>query len=291
MTAPLDTARLLAYTIPKARDDYDPRDAILYALGTGAGLSDEVDETSFLYERQIQVLPTMGVVLGSPGFWGMDPATGIDWANVMHGEERLCLFQPLDPSGTLIGETKVTDLADKGVGKPALIRSVKELRTPGGTLVAEATETWIVIGAGGFGGPRDLPGKSLPGVPDHAPDFQIDLPTSVNQAAIYRLSGDRNPLHIDPEIARNAGWERPILHGLSTMGLVARALIHACCEGQAHRLREIALRFIAPVYPGDTIRTFIWQDGETLHFRADAAERNVRVIENGLGLMADQSSF
>jgi acyl dehydratase len=285
MTRPLDVEKLRAYRIPEARDDYDPRDVILYALGVGAGLSEEIDETSFLYERQLQVVPSMGVVLGSPGFWGMDPACGIDWANVMHGEERLRLFCPLEPSGTLIGETRVTDLADKGEGKPALVRSVKELRTPGGTLVAEAVETWIVRGAGGFGGQRDLPGEPLPAIPDRTPDFQVDLPTSVNQAAIYRLSGDRNPLHIDPQFARSAGFDRPILHGLGTMGVAARALVHACCGSQASLLCEIGLRFTAPVYPGDTIRTVIWQDGATLHFQAEALERGSRVIDNGYAVI------
>jgi len=287
MTRPLDAEKLRAYRIPQARDDYDPRDVILYALGVGAGLSEEVDETSFLYERQLQVLPTMGVVLGSPGFWGMDPACGIDWANVMHGEERLRLFQPLDSSGTLIGETRVTDLGDKGEGKPALVRSIKELRTPGGTLVAEAVETWIVRGAGGFGGQRNLPGEPLPPIPDRTPDFQVDLPTSANQAALYRLSGDRNPLHIDPQFARSAGFDRPILHGLGTMGVAGRALVHACCGGNAGLLREIGLRFTAPVYPGDTIRTVIWQDGLNLHFRAEAVGREGRVIDNGFARIGD----
>ncbi len=291
MTLPLDAEKLMAYAIPQARDDYDPRDAILYALGTGAGLSAEIDETTLLYERQLQVLPTMALVLGTPGFWPMDPKSGLDWLGILHGEQRLKLHVPLDPFGTMIGETTVTDLADKGPGKAALIRAIKQLKTPGGTLVAEATEVWVVRGAGGFGGQRDLPGDALPPIPQRDPDFAITLPTSRAQAATYRLSGDRNPLHIDPETARSAGHERPILHGLSTMGLVARALIHACCQGQTQPLCEIGLRFTAPVYPGDTIRTFIWQDGETLQFRADAVERGVRVIDNGLALIAAQSSF
>jgi acyl dehydratase len=284
MTGPLDADKLLAFSIPKARDDYDPRDAILYALGVGAGLSAEIDETHFLFERQLQVLPTMALVLGTPGFWPMDPVSGLDWLNILHGEQRLRLFAPLDPAGTLIGETKVTDLADKGPGKAALVCAVKQLKTPGGMLVAEATETWVVRGAGGFGGPRDLPGAGLPPTPQRNPDFEINLPTSRAQAATYRLSGDRNPLHIDPTTALGAGFDRPILHGLSTMGLVARALIHACCAGKADSLREIALRFTAPVYPGDTIRTHIWQEGNALHFRADAVERDARVIDDGLAL-------
>ncbi len=286
MMAPLDAKKLRGYAIPEARDDYDPRDAILYALGVGAGLSADIDETSFLFERHLQVLPTMALVLGTPGFWPMDPSCGLDWINVLHGEQRLKLFEPLDPSGTLIGETRVTDLADKGAGKAAMVRATKRVLTLGGTLVAEATETWVVRGAGGFGGPRGLPGESLPPTPDRAPDFEITLPTSLAQAATYRLSGDRNPLHIDPATARSAGLERPILHGLSTMGVIARALIHACCGGTALRLREIGLRFTAPVFPGETIRTHVWQEGTRLQFRADAIERGVRVVDNGLAEIA-----
>lgn len=282
MTKPLDVAKLRAYAIPQTRDDYDPRDTILYALGTGAGLSSEIDETGFLFEHRLQGLPTMALVLGTPGFWAMDPQSGLDWINILHGEQRLKLFAPLDPAGTLIGDTAVTDLADKGPGKPAMLRAVKQLKTPGGTLVAEASETWVVRGAGGFGGPRDLPGDSLPATPERNPDYEVTLPTSRAQAAIYRLSGDRNPLHIDPVAAGSAGFDRPILHGLSTMGLVARALIHASCGGDASALREIALRFTAPVYPGETIRTQIWQDGNALHFRADVVERDIRVIDNGV---------
>jgi acyl dehydratase len=285
MTEPLDAEKLLAFAIPQARDDYDPRDAILYALGVGAGLSREIDETHFLFERQLQVLPTMALVLGTPGFWPIDPASGLDWPQILHGEQRLKLFAPLDPAGTLIGETAVTDMADKGPTKAAIVRTVKHLKTPGGMLVAEATETWLVRGAGGFGGPRDLPGDPLPPTPQRNPDFEIILPTSLAQAATYRLSGDRNPLHIDQATALEAGFDRPILHGLSTMGLAARALIHACCAGKAESLREIALRFTAPVFPGETIRTHIWQDGNALHFRADAVERDVRVIDNGIALI------
>ncbi|WP_417622331.1 MaoC/PaaZ C-terminal domain-containing protein [Parasphingorhabdus sp.] len=282
MTNILNVDKLLAYDIPQARDDYDPRDAILYALGVGTGLSDQIDETSLLFERDLQVLPTMALVLGTPGFWPMDPGSGLDWRNILHGEQRLKIFDPLDPFGTMIGETRVTDIADKGQGNAALVRAVKELRTQSGLLVAQASETWLVRGAGGFGGERNLPGDPLPPVPDRAPDFEVVLPTSLSQAATYRLSGDRNPLHIDPDIAKNAGFDRPILHGLSTMGLVARAVVHACCGGTAKNLREIGVRFTSPVYPGDTIRTHIWQDNDIIQFRAEVIERKQPLIENGL---------
>jgi len=282
MTSPLDAEKLLAYQIPTTRDDYDPRDVILYALGVGAGLSAEIDETSFLFERDLQVLPTMALVLGTPGFWPMDPKSGLDWLNILHGEQRLKLLQPLDAFGALIGEARVTNIADKGPGKSALISVCKDIKTPGGTLVAETSEIWVVRGAGGFGGSPDLNETPLPATPERDPDYEVTLPTSVAQAATYRLSGDRNPLHIDRATARKAGLDRPILHGLSTKGVVARALIHACCGGAAHRLRDIAVRFSAPVLPGDTIRTYIWQDDASVRFCADAVERGVRVIDNGV---------
>lgn len=282
---PLDPETLLSYAIPDARDDYDPRDVIIYALGVGAGLSSDVDETHFLYERGLQALPTMALVLGTAGFWPMDPKSGLDWISILHGEQRLTLHQPLDPAGIMLGTTRVADLADKGPGKAAMIRAVKTLKNPGGELVAEATETWVVRGGGGFGGARDLPGEALPPVPSRDPDYAVPLPTSRAQAATYRLSGDRNPLHIDPVTARRAGHERPILHGLSTMGVIARAVIHACAEGDAERLREIALRFTAPVFPGDTIETHIWLEAGRLHFRAMAVERGVVVADNGVATM------
>ena len=282
MTDILNIEKLLAYEIPEARDDYDPRDAILYALGVGTGLSEKIDETGMLFERDLQVLPTMALVLGTPGFWPMDPGSGLDRVNILHGEQRLKIFEPLDPFGTMIGETKITDIADKGPGNAALIRAVKELRTPSGLLIAEASETWVARGAGGFGGERNLPGNPRPPVPPRDPDFEVVLPTSLSQAAMYRLSGDRNPLHIDPDVAQNAGFDRPILHGLSTMGLVGRALIHACCGGIAKNLHDIGARFIAPVYPGETIRTHIWQDNDIIQFRAEVIEGGEVVVDNGL---------
>jgi acyl dehydratase len=282
VSSPLDIEKLRAYAIPQATDDYDPRDAIIYALGVGTGLDPATDEIDLLYERRLQVLPTMALVLGSPGFWPMDPSCGLDWINILLGEQRLTLFQPLDPAGTLVGETAVTDIADKGAGKSALVRAVKTLRTLSGTLVAEATETWVLRGAGGFGGARALPGEVLPLLPDRAPDLIMTLPTSVTQAAIYRLSGDRNPLHIDADTANRAGFSRPILHGLSTLGVAARAIIHALCNGNSARLTELSARFTAPLYPGAVLKTEIWDNGGgNIAFRCRSVETNDIVVDSG----------
>lgn len=279
--AVLDVARLQAYTVPVTRDRYDPRDAILYALGTGAGLSDTVDELDFVFERRFKVLPTLALVLGTPGFWLMDPKAGLDWPRVLHGEQSLRLFSPLEPQGELIGETRIGEIADKGPGKPAMFRAYRTLSTPSGRRVAELSELWVLREAGGFGGERNLPATVPVTIPDRPADAHIDLPTSVQQAMIYRLSGDRNPLHVEPETARIGGFDRPILHGLSTMGLVGRALVHLCCGGDPARLSKLAVRFTAPVYPGETIRTEVWQEGREIRFRAFAKEREVVVIDGG----------
>lgn len=285
----LDIDRLKAYSVAISRDVYDPRDTILYALGTGAGLSADLNELNFVFERNLKALPTLAFVLGTPGFWLMDPRTGIDWPQVLHGEQSLRLFRPLEPVGELIGETRIGEIADKGAGKPAMFRAYRTLTTPGGAKVAELSELWILRGAGGFGGEQTLPGSGPAPrpMPEREPDATLDLPTSPNQAMLYRLTGDRNPLHVEPETARIGGFERPILHGLSTLGLAARALIHLHCAGDPARLSSISARFTAPVYPGETVRTQSWQEDKAIRFRAIAAERDVTVIDGGAASIDD----
>lgn len=278
----LDVERLRAYRVPECRENYDARDTILYALGVGAGLSPDIDERDFVFERDLKALPTMALVLGSPGFWGMDPRSGLDWMQIVHGEQSLRLYRSLDGQGELIGRTEVTDIADKGPGKPAMIRSARKLSTLSGVLVAEIEELWVLRDGGGFGGPRNLPSISVPPMPDSAADAALDLPTSRNQALIYRLSGDRNPLHVDPETARRAGFDEPILHGLSTMGVTCRALVQLCCGGDPSRLSALSLRFTAPVIPGEVIRTEVWQNGREIRFRASVPGAGKIVADGGI---------
>lgn len=287
--AVLDIEKLLRYRLPEYRESYDRRDTILYALGVGAGLSAEVDELDFVFERDLKALPTMALVLGTPGFWAMDPAAGLDWQQILHGEESLVIHRPLEPDGELVGTTRILDIADKGPGKPAMIRSHRLLSTLSGVPVAETTGVWVLRGGGGFGGVRDLPGEALPPVPDSPADCVIDLPTSRNQALIYRLSGDRNPLHADHELARSVGFDEPILHGLSTMGVIGRALLHKCTQRDPSQMRSMRQRFTAPVIPGDVIRTEIWDAGDgTSRFRASVPERGVVVADNGIATFAAQ---
>ena len=278
----LDVERLRGYRVPECRESYDARDTILYALGVGAGLSDTVDELNLVFERDLVALPTMALVLGTPGFWAMDPKAGLDWVQILHGEQSLRLHRPLASQDILIGRTEIGPMADKGPGKPVMLRSSRTLTTTGGALVAEMAETWVLRGAGGFGGPRELDQEPRASMPDRASDAALDLPTSRQQALLYRLSGDRNPLHVDPGTARKGGFDGPILHGLGTLGVVGRAIIHLCAQGDPRRLSAISVRFTAPVIPGDMIRTEIWLEGDgTIRFRATVPEREVTVVDGG----------
>jgi acyl dehydratase len=273
--------RLRSYTVPDVRDKWGVRETILYALGVGASLS-EIDETQFVFEDGLVALPMMALVLGTPGFWLTNEELGLDWKLILHGEQSMKLLRPLPATGDLIGKTWIGPIADKGPGKPAMLHCTRQLFDPlTKELVAEMQDVCVLRGMGSFGGENLRLTVVDETRPQGAPDKTITLPTSRNQAAIYRLSRDRNPLHVVPAVAAQAGFERPILHGLSTFGVIGRALIHACCDGDATRLTEMRLRFTAPVYPGDIVLTEVWREDETVRFRASVPSRNVVVADYG----------
>jgi acyl dehydratase len=227
------------------------------------------------------VLPTMAVVLCYPGFWVKDPATGIDWVRVVHGEQAVTIHRPLPVEGELIGLTRITGIVDKGPGKGAILYSEREISDAAtGTLHATVAMSTFCRGDGGFGGPSG-PSWPVHSIPERAPDASCDLPTMPQQAMLYRLNGDYNPLHIDPHVAHEAGFERPILHGLCTLGIAGHALLKLCCDYDVRRFKNLRLRFSAPVFPGETIRTELWRDGDIVSFRARAVERDVVVLNNG----------
>ena len=271
---------------------YTERDTMLYALGIGMG-ADPMDEAelAFVYERQLQAVPTMVSALGSPGPWLRDLRTGADYVKLVHGEQSIRLLQPLPPAATLVVRNRVLSLTDKGAGKGAIAVILRELREQGREqLVAESRQVTFLRGDGGFSaqsGVSDPGPPPLPAVPERVPDLELSLPTLERQALIYRLSGDYNPLHSDPAVARAAGFSRPILHGLCTYGMAAHALLRSICQYQAARLRELAVRFTAPVYPGETIRFQIWQGSPgDWHLRARVDARDAVVLNNGLARLA-----
>ena len=278
----MDIDALKNWEFEDIEHSYTERDTMLYALGLGFGEDpDDRKELAYVYEDGLVAAPSMAVILGYPGFWLKDPKTGIDWKKVLHGEQWLEVFKPLPVAGTVIGRTSIDQISDKGEGKGAVMylsRDIIDAATD--ETLARAKMSTFCRGDGGFGG-ENLPGPVPAVLPDRAPDHICDLTTLPRQALIYRLSGDYNPLHADPEVARSVGFDRPILHGLATYGLACRAVLKSICDYDASRLTGLDVRFSAPVYPGETVRFEIWQDGKEVRFRASVPERDVLVLNNG----------
>ena len=284
---PIVYEKLLALQIPPVEHSYGPKDCMLYALGLGLGQDPvDEDELAFVYEKNLKVLPTFALMQGYSPYWLRNPESGVNWTKVVHGEQGLVLHRPVAPNGTVIGQTRIVEIVDKGEGKGALVYSERQVTDKAtGELLATLTQTTFCRGDGGFGGPkRDTP-PAHP-LPERAPDLVCVLPTRPEMALIYRLSGDVNPLHAEPEFARAAGFPRPILHGLATFGVAGHALLKSVCGYDPARLTAISGRFSAPVFPGETIRTEIWHDGGVVSFRAHVVERDVVAVNNGRAKIA-----
>lgn len=280
--------KLLALKIPDSEQAYTEGDAIFYALSLGLGQDPmSQDELPFVYEKGLKVLPTFPCVVAHPGFWARDLDTGIDWVKGVHGEHRLELHRPLPPKGTLVGHTRILDVVDKGAGKGALIFSERKVRDKAtGEVLATITQTSFARGDGGFGGPQ-RPTPAPHTLPERAPDLSCDLPTRPEMALLYRWNADMNPLHVDPAIAKAAGYPRPILHGLATFGVAGHAILKTMCGYDPSRFKSIAGRFSSPVFPGETIRTEMWRDGPIVSFRSRLVERDVVVLNNGRAEIAN----
>ena len=278
----IDYQRLLDWSLPEVRQTYTVRDSQRYALAVGLG-ADPLDtrQLPFVYEQDPRALPMQAVVLGYPGFWMKDPATGVDWVRLVHAEQGLRLHRPLPASGEVIGRTRVVGINDKGPGKGAIVYSQRTLHDAASdALIATLDSSTFCRGDGGCGG-SDAPPMRLAPTPERAPDAVCELPTLPQQALLYRQCGDFNPLHADPDVARAAGFERPILHGLCTFAVAGHALLRTLCDYDPARLTELQVRFSAPVYPGETLRTEIWSDADAVAFRTLAVERNVVVLSHG----------
>ncbi|PCH63387.1 MAG: 3-alpha,7-alpha,12-alpha-trihydroxy-5-beta-cholest-24-enoyl-CoA hydratase [SAR86 cluster bacterium] len=283
----MDYEKLLNRDFGVLEHHYTEKDSMLYALGIGLG-QDPLDEEClrFVYEQDLKVMPSQAVVLAYPGFWAKEADTGIDWVRVLHAGQELIMHKPLPSSGTVLARTRITDIIDKGPGKGAIIISERTINDKfSGEKYSTVVNTTLARGDGGFGG-ENLPGPTPAVLPDRAPDHICDLTTLPRQALIYRLSGDYNPLHADPAVAKSVGFERPILHGLATYGLACRAVLKTVCDYDASRLTGLDVRFSAPVFPGETTRFEIWQDGKEICFRATVTERDLVVLNNGAARLA-----
>ena len=278
--------KILNWPFDEVVETYALRDSIIYALGLGFGFNPtDPDELKYVYEDGLQTFPTMPVVLGHPGPWMTNPETGIDYVKVLHGEQHLEIHQDLPVEGTVVAQNKVIDVIDKGADKGALIISERKLyEQASGDLLCTQKSVIFARGNGGFGGPVTSSPKPH-ALPDREPDATVDIPMSPQAALLYRLNGDYNPLHADPAIAEKAGFKAPILHGLASFGVAARAVLQSLDNSDSSRLTSFGLRFSAPVYPGETIRTEIWRDGNEVSFRARVPERGVIALNNGLAVV------
>ena len=278
--------KILNWPFDEVVETYAMRDSIVYALGLGFGFNPtDPDELKYVYEDGLRTFPTMPVVLGHPGPWMTDPESGIDYVKVLHGEQHLEIHQDLPVEGTVVAENKVTDVVDKGADKGALIVNERKLyEQASGDLLCTQKSVIFARGNGGFGGPVTA-SPNPHALPDREPDATVDIPTSTQAALLYRLNGDYNPLHADPAIAEKAGFKAPILHGLASFGIVARAVLQSLNNTDSSRLKSFGLRFSAPVYPGETIRTEIWRDGNEVTFRARVPERDVIALTNGIAVV------
>ena len=259
----IDYQKLKSWPFQEIVQPYTAKDCILYALGLGLG-ADPLDRNQlrFVYEDNLQMLPTMPVVLASPGFWLRDPGTGVEWKTVLHGEQGLTIHRPLPAAATVVGTTRIEEIIDKGPGKGALIYTRRELRDQhSGELLCSLSSTSFCRSEGGFGGPsgptrapHELPARGLRPVVRSADSAAggTDLPLERRLQPVARRSGGA---------AAAAGFRQPILHGLCTYGVAGHALLKTLCGYDATRLRRMDVRFSAPVYPGETIRTEIWHEG------------------------------
>lgn len=280
----LDYNLIKSWKFADVRQTYTQKDTILYALGIGLG-QDLLDELQlrFVYERNLKAFPSMAAVLAFQGLWMQDPRAGVTYVKLVHGEQRIRFHRPLPVAGEVLGRSRVSHVVDKGRDKGALVVVERKLYdTVDDTLLATIEHTTFCRADGGFGA-GDAPPEALPGAPSVPPDHVCAMPTLPQAALLYRLNGDLNPLHVDPNVARQAGFPRPILHGLCTYGVAAHAIVKTLCNYGTDRLEYMNARFSAPVYPGETLLVEMWNGARGVaHFRAKVAERDVVVLSNGV---------
>jgi len=278
--------RLLHWRIPEVRHAYTLRDTIFYALSVGFG-ADPEDEAQlrYVYEKELVVVPAMATVLAAPAGWVRDPGTGVNSVGILAGEQEFEIHRPLPVAGTLIGKSRVTEVVDLGKDRGAAIYTEREVYDDTtNERVFTARATTVSRTDGGFGGPgRTQRPKTV--MPDREPDLVCDIATADNAALLFRLHNPLDPKHPDQHaelgLARSLGHRRPSLHGLYTLGVACHALLRSVCDYDATRLKSMGVRFSASGYPGDTLRTEIWRDGDAVLFQCRSVQRDKVVLSNG----------
>jgi hypothetical protein len=283
----MDLEALRDHRFEPRRCAYTDRDTLLYALSVGAGCAEfDERELGLLYERNLAALPTMAAVLAHPGAWIADPKFRVRFEKLLHGEQRLTVHTPLQASGELEARYQVVAVADKGADKGALLYFEKQLvDVPTGRRVCTVLSTYFLRGDGGCGN-FGLPPDELPETPLNGLQLIGELVTDRRAALLYRLNGDRNPLHVDPAFAAKAGFKQPILQGLCTYGIAGYLIGRHLCDFDVTRLRTLSARFTSPVYPGETIRLEGLAGAQGVCFQARVVERDCVVLGQGLAQLS-----
>ncbi len=285
---PIDYEKTMAMKNFGQKYSWTDREAMLYALGIGMG-NDPLDENElpFVNEgyytpRELKIVPTYASVVT----WGA-VAGPIDVNRVMvvDGERDITFHRPLPVKANVTADSSILGVFDKGKDKGAVILRQTIIRDENGEALATLVASQFARGDGGFGGPSE--GQPEPHiVPKRAPDLTVDISTRPDQALLYRLCGDRNPLHSDPEFARRAGFDRPILHGMCTYGLTCRAVLQTYADYDPLAFRQHVARFSSPVFPGETVSFDLWKDGNVISIEGRVKARGVTVIKNGKTVLA-----
>lgn len=277
---PIDVASIRGATVPDVWSAWTADDVILYQLGLGAGVPPtEARELAYTYEDGLTVVPSYGVVPVMPAVLGMleMPGMDIDMAHVLHGDQALEVHGPLPTSAEVVTRGRVTEVLDKGQAAVVVLETVTSDARDGQPLFTNRVGMFV-RGEGGFGGPRGSAPGNVP--PDRDPDHVVACPTLPQQALIYRLSGDKNPMHADPGLAARGGFDQPILHGLCIFGIACKATVDTVLDGDVGRVARYEARFAGVVFPGETIEVSLWEESEHIVLTARCAERNSPVLSN-----------
>ena len=276
---PIDVEKALAATLPEVPYEWDADRVILYHLGVGAGAEPTAaGELEYTYEKSLKVLPSFAVVPSFPfvGAIARIPGLSVNVALILHGEQDVELHRPIPTAAKVVTRGRVAGLYDKG--KAALVVLEAETSTDAGEKLFTNRFSIFCRGEGGFGGESGpKPGNEAP---DRKPDHEFESRTLPQQALLYRLSGDKNPLHADPEFAKLGGFDRPILHGLCSFGAVCKAVVDGAVGGDVAKVARYQARFAGVVFPGETIVTSVWADGKRLLLAAKTKERGTPVLSN-----------
>ncbi|MBW1686771.1 MAG: MaoC family dehydratase N-terminal domain-containing protein [Deltaproteobacteria bacterium] len=282
---PVDREKALGASLGERESGWEVDDVILYHLGVGAGVPPtNPGELEYTYEKNLKVLPSFVVVAGgrrraviSGGGGGLNlPGIEFNLTQLLHGEQDIEIHKTLPTSAETHSSGRVADVFDKG--KAALVITEYETRDEAGDLLFTVRSSLFIRGEGGFGGPSGPKVGNTP--PERDPDGVVESVTLPQQALLYRLSGDKNPLHADPDFAKMAGFDQPIIHGLCSYGIACKAIVDHVLGGDPTRVARYQARFAGIGFPGETCLTSYWEEGDKVLLRMDSKERSAPIITN-----------